>query len=256
RCPIHVSQRLRIAVQVMLCALVVLADRLQRVAHPCMLAETGTSRDFFLQQRDRCAAPRPIEKGHAWAGYAAPPGVTPTARRQYWRRASFGCRPTPARRWTCCRSARAACGSVRRRPCVFRTAWMMESMLAAGRGSRRRIGSPACGATVDETGTMERRDAIVLLLLLSGGGDAAYNHWDAVSARLGLDDLHSGRIKAMELVKKSYDIDRHCTNGDLMRDRAANGDIVIKDDPWQADPTEGTSYRVTCTYTENGTRCC
>ena len=103
---------------------------------------------------------------------------------------------------------------------------------------------------------MERRDAIVLLLVLSGGGYAVYSHWDSISARLGLDDLHSGRVKAMELVKKSNDIDRLHTNGDVMRDRAATGEIEMKGDPWQADPTEGPNYRVTCTYTVRGAPRC
>jgi hypothetical protein len=109
------------------------------------------------------------------------------------------------------------------------------------------IDSAGDGATVDGTETMERRDALVLLLLLSGGSYAAYTHWGAISARLGLDDLHAGRVRAMELVKKSNDIDRHRTNLEVMQTRAANGEIETKGDPWQADPTEGTNYRVTCT---------
>jgi hypothetical protein len=118
------------------------------------------------------------------------------------------------------------------------------------------IDSPADGETVDGTGTMERRDAFVLLLVLSGAGYATYTHWDAISARLGLDDLHAGRIKAMELVKKSYDIDHHRTNWEVMQGRAGVGEIEIAGDPWQADPTEGSNYRVTCSYTERGARRC
>jgi hypothetical protein len=103
---------------------------------------------------------------------------------------------------------------------------------------------------------MERRDAVVLLLVLAGGGYAAYTHWDSISARLGLDDLHAGRVKAMELVKKSCDIDRRHTNLDMMRERAKSGEIEMQGDPWQADPTEGPNYRVTCTYTVRGARLC
>lgn len=103
---------------------------------------------------------------------------------------------------------------------------------------------------------MERRDAILLLLLFAGGGYAIHRNWDAISARLGLDDLGSGRIKAMELVKKSYDLDRHRTNWEVMREREQSGEIETKGDPWLADPTEGTSYRVTCVYSDHGTRRC
>ena len=99
---------------------------------------------------------------------------------------------------------------------------------------------------------MEKKDAIFLLLLAGAGAYAVRANWDTLRDKLGLDDFRPGRIKAMQLAKDASTFDPPTPNWIYLRDRAKNGEITVKADPWQTTEVSALKFRVTCTFTENG----
>lgn len=99
---------------------------------------------------------------------------------------------------------------------------------------------------------VEKKDAILLLLAAGVGAYAVHANWDTLRVKLGLDDLRPGLIKAMRLAKDAHTFDPTTTNWVYLRDRANNGEITLKGDPWESTEVGALNYRVTCTFTENG----
>ena len=99
---------------------------------------------------------------------------------------------------------------------------------------------------------MEKKDALLMLLLAGAGGYAVFANWETIRLKLGLDDLHPGRIKAMELAKKAYSFEQNTANSVVLRVREDNGEIKLQGEPWSGVEIKAPRYRVTCTYVENG----
>tara|TARA_R110002073_G_scaffold58721_3_gene148605 strand:+ start:47 stop:415 length:369 start_codon:yes stop_codon:yes gene_type:complete len=102
---------------------------------------------------------------------------------------------------------------------------------------------------------MERRDAMLILLLLGGGGYACYTNWDTISDRLGLEQLDPGRLKAVELAKEAFTFTRAMSNWQHLQSRQTNEEIEIGSDPWSTEHIAGPNYRVQVQWieTEDGT---
>lgn len=101
---------------------------------------------------------------------------------------------------------------------------------------------------------MQRKDAIILLVLALGGAYAVRTNWDAIREKLGLDDLQPGHIKAMQLAKNARTFDTYNPNWTALRDREASGEIKVAGDPWHSTEIGNLRFRVTCTYVEKGER--
>lgn len=99
---------------------------------------------------------------------------------------------------------------------------------------------------------METRDRVFVLLAAAGIGYAVYSNWDVIREKLGLDDMYPGRIKAVDLTKKAYSLDRYRTNWEILDDRKRGELIQVVGDPWSAEPVEDPVYRVTFTFKEDG----
>jgi hypothetical protein len=101
---------------------------------------------------------------------------------------------------------------------------------------------------------MEKRDAILLLLVLGGVGYAAHANWDVIKEKLSFADLSPGRMKAIELAKDSSDFESGSTNWQYMQSRSRQGAIQLAPEPWSAEPIAGEDYRVVARWTEDGER--
>ena len=97
---------------------------------------------------------------------------------------------------------------------------------------------------------MEKRDAFILLLVLGGGGYAAYTHWDVIAEKLSLADLSPGRLKAVDLAKNAADIGNGFSNWQWLESRSKRREIELPADPWIAEPLVGEQYRVTVRWLE------
>lgn len=98
---------------------------------------------------------------------------------------------------------------------------------------------------------MERRDAVFLLALFGGGGYLAYSHWDEIVAKLGLDDLNPGRIKAIELCKQHFHFDRYRPNGVVIHERMSSGEIRGNAEPWLAQRIRNERFLVVCSFRDD-----
>jgi hypothetical protein len=103
---------------------------------------------------------------------------------------------------------------------------------------------------------MERKDKLILLLLLAGAGYFGYTHWDTISITLGLDDIAPGRVKAIDLAKREQSFQRGRPNSIVLADQVRSGDIVMDHDAWQAQRLHGDVFLVLCNYRERGERHC
>jgi hypothetical protein len=101
---------------------------------------------------------------------------------------------------------------------------------------------------------MEKRDALFLLLVLGGGGYAAYTHWDVIVETLSLDDLRPSRLKAIELAKDSNDFDSGFPNWHWLQSRQKRGEIELGETPWNAEPIAGEDYHVYARWVDDGDR--
>ena len=99
---------------------------------------------------------------------------------------------------------------------------------------------------------MEKRDAFLLFVVAGAGAYGAYANWDTLRVKLGLDDLSPQHLKAIRLAKDAFTFGPPNSNWVTLRDRAANGEITVGNDPWRATVCAGSAYRVTCTWTEDG----
>ena len=101
---------------------------------------------------------------------------------------------------------------------------------------------------------MEKRDAFLLLVLSGASGYGVYANWATLRVKLGLDDMHPGRIKALQLAKDANTFEPYSVNSVVLRDRASNGEINLQGEPWSATEIQKPRYRVTCTFLEKGER--
>ena len=99
---------------------------------------------------------------------------------------------------------------------------------------------------------MERKDKMILLVLALGAGYAGFVHWDWISAKLSLDDLSPGRIKAIDLAKKDLTFDGLQANSLVMRERARNGEIKMEEEPWEATRIDENRFVVVVAFIEDG----
>lgn len=99
---------------------------------------------------------------------------------------------------------------------------------------------------------MEKKDALLLLVLAGAGAYAVSTHWDTICAKLGLDDLRPGRLKATELAKNAFTFAPPSPNWLALRDREKNGEITLPKEPWSAAEIHDPRYSVTCTWVEDG----
>lgn len=99
---------------------------------------------------------------------------------------------------------------------------------------------------------MERKDRIFLLLLVGGVGYGVYHNRDAIKARLGLDDLAPGSIKAVVLAKQAFTFDRYRPNWVVLDGWLHDGQIQPEGDLWTAERVAGDDFRVLCRYRQDG----
>ncbi|MBL8726874.1 MAG: hypothetical protein JNM25_00495 [Planctomycetes bacterium] len=99
---------------------------------------------------------------------------------------------------------------------------------------------------------MEKRDALFLLLVLGGGGYAAYTHWDVIADKLSFDSLSPGRIKAVNLAKDSSDFEQGFRNWQWLQTQQKRGTIQMAEDPWSAEPIAGEDYTVLARWVADG----
>ena len=99
---------------------------------------------------------------------------------------------------------------------------------------------------------MERKDSMILLLLAAVAGYATYANWDLIAAKLSLDDLSPGRVKAVDMAKKDLSFDGLQPNSLVLRNRAKNNEIKMGEDPWAATRIEGDRWLVTVSYSQDG----
>lgn len=100
---------------------------------------------------------------------------------------------------------------------------------------------------------MERKDRIIVLLMLGGIGYGAYHYRDVIEHRLGLDDLAPGRIKAVVLAKQAFTFDRYRPNWVVLEGWLHDGTIQADGELWTADRVTGNDFRVLCHYRDHGT---
>lgn len=99
---------------------------------------------------------------------------------------------------------------------------------------------------------MEKRDALFLLLVIGGGGYAAYENWDVIAAKLSLAQLSPGSLKAISLAKESSDFERGFQNWQWLESRAKRREIELAADPWEAAPIAGQVYAVRVRWVDDG----
>lgn len=104
----------------------------------------------------------------------------------------------------------------------------------------------------DDVAAMEKRDAFLLMLVLGGGGYAAYEHWDVIAEKLSFAELSPGRLKAISLAKESNDFDRGFRNWQWLQTRAKQREIELPAEPWEASPIAGQVYAVRVRWTDGG----
>ncbi len=101
---------------------------------------------------------------------------------------------------------------------------------------------------------MDKKQAVLLLVLAGGAGYAVHTNWDTIKVTLGLDDLRPGRIRALQMVKDAKAFDQYRANWMVVQDRKQNGEIEVVGEPWHAVEVAHPRYRVTCTFVEDGER--
>jgi hypothetical protein len=101
---------------------------------------------------------------------------------------------------------------------------------------------------------MERKDAFILLAFAGALSYGAYANWDAISARLGLDDLMPGRVKAIEYAKTANSFETSRPNWQVVEQWKASGDIQYEGNPWTADKLDENHYRVVLNYRKDGAK--
>ncbi|GAB4153205.1 MAG: hypothetical protein Fur0037_22010 [Planctomycetota bacterium] len=99
---------------------------------------------------------------------------------------------------------------------------------------------------------MEKKDIALLLFLIGGAGYGVHANWDLIVAKLGLDDLRPGRIKAVELAKKARIFEQYRSNWEVLKDWRASERIAVLGDPWSAEKIDDRHYAVYCSFREEG----
>jgi hypothetical protein len=99
---------------------------------------------------------------------------------------------------------------------------------------------------------MSKRDFFLMLVLCGGAGYGIHANWDKIQAKLGLDDLRPGRVKAIELCKKAQSFEQYRSNWEVLRDRVANEEIQVVGDPWTATAVDEKHYRVILSFKLEG----
>lgn len=95
---------------------------------------------------------------------------------------------------------------------------------------------------------MSKRDFLLMLVLCGGAGYGIHANWDKIQAKLGLDDLRPGRVKAIELTKQARSWEQYRSNWEVLRDRVANEEVQVVGDPWSATAIDDRHYRVVLTF--------
>lgn len=99
---------------------------------------------------------------------------------------------------------------------------------------------------------MEKRDAILVLLVLSGGGYGMWRNWGAIAAKLQLGDLDPGRLRAVQLAKEANSLASSYPNWQYLQTRKQNTEITMTADAWKAEYVTGEEYHVEVRWTEDG----
>lgn len=99
---------------------------------------------------------------------------------------------------------------------------------------------------------MEKKDTILVLLVVGAGAYAAYANWDKIREKLSLDELNPKSVKAIKLAKDAFTFGPPNANWVVLRDRASNREITLDKEPWHAVEVHDPRYRVTCTWREGG----
>ncbi|MEZ5966946.1 MAG: hypothetical protein R3F56_24115 [Planctomycetota bacterium] len=99
---------------------------------------------------------------------------------------------------------------------------------------------------------MERRDKVFFVLLLGGLGYGGYQNREFIEQKLGLDDLAPGRIKAVDLCKHAFTLDRVRPNWVVLEGWLHDGQIEEDGELWTAQRVAGDDFRVLCRYKRDG----
>lgn len=96
------------------------------------------------------------------------------------------------------------------------------------------------------------KQAVFWLLLLAGGGVAAYAYRGPISERLGLQELSLARAKAIRLAMDARNLDRYESNATVIENRMATSTGKIQRGVWEADKKNADTWVVRYVFREDG----
>ncbi len=99
---------------------------------------------------------------------------------------------------------------------------------------------------------MEKRDALILLLMAGAVAYGTHANWHTIRDKLGLEDQRPGNLQAIELAKNAKSLDKCDTNAKVLKDRDANGEIKVEAGAWRATELADLRIRVTCKFSVLG----
>ena len=97
---------------------------------------------------------------------------------------------------------------------------------------------------------MSMRTVAGTLALISAGAYAVHYHWDTISEELGLDQYSPSEIKAIDLAKSDFHIERYRNNSTMISERMRSLEGV-KVKGWKAEQKTDVLYLVTFTFNHN-----
>jgi hypothetical protein len=101
---------------------------------------------------------------------------------------------------------------------------------------------------------MSKKKTLLAAVLLGTAGYGVHQNWGLIRAALGLDELSPEMLRAIDLAKSDYDLDRYMSNHEFIarRVRQAKGKVHV--DGWSAERKSDTLFLVRFGFAEDGER--